>query len=138
MVDTRGMGVMNHSFAEYGPHVGAIRNRINGVLVAMEPCRTVAYALWNLQERGIMFLPPGVPVYQGQIVGEHCRANDLRVNPGKAKKLTNMRAAGSDDNVLLTPHTAMSLEDCICYINDDELVEITPLTIRLRKRMVAA
>lgn len=134
MTDTKGMGVMNYIFAEYGPHVGEIRNRKNGAMVAKENCTSVAYALFNLQERGKMFLGPGSPIYAGQIVGEHCRNNDLVVNPGKEKKLTNMRSAGSDDNVLLTPPYLMTLEDCICYINDDELVEITPLAIRLRKR----
>ena len=95
---------------------------------------TVAYALFNLQERGKLFLGPGVNVYAGQIIGEHSRENDLVINPAKGKKLTNMRAAGSDDNVVLTAPLKMSLEDCISYINDDELVEITPKAIRLRKR----
>lgn len=110
-----------------------MRNRKNGVLVSMQNCTTIAYALFNLQRRGKMFLPPGVPVYRGQIIGEHARGNDLVVNPAKGKQLTNMRAAGSDENVLLTPPTAMSLEDCISYINEDELVEVTPESIRLRK-----
>jgi GTP-binding protein len=104
------------------------------VLIAKEPCTSVAYALFNLQERGKMFVGPGVKIYRGMIVGEHCRANDLVVNPGKEKKLSNMRAAGSDENVLLTPPIEMSLEDCIAYINEDELVEMTPSSIRLRKR----
>jgi len=134
MTDTKGMGVMNYVFLEYGPHAGDIRTRANGVLIAKEPCTSVAYALFNLQERGKMFVGPGVKIYRGMIVGEHCRANDLVVNPGKEKKLSNMRAAGSDENVLLTPPLEMSLEDCIAYINEDELVEITPQSIRLRKR----
>ncbi len=134
MTDTKGMGIMNYVFAEYGPYAGDIRNRKNGVLVVKESCTTVAYALYNLQERGKMFFGPGAQTYRGQIVGEHCRENDLVVNPAKAKKLTNMRAAGSDDNVLLTPPWIMTLEDCISYINDDELVEITPKAIRLRKK----
>ncbi len=134
MTDTKGLGMMNYVFAEYGPYAGEIKNRVNGVLVAKEACTTVAYALFNLQERGKMFLGPGVKVYAGQIVGEHCRNNDLVVNPAKGKKLTNMRASGSDENVVLTPPIRMSLEDCIAYINDDELVEVTPDSIRLRKR----
>ena len=96
-------------------------------------CTTVAYALFNLQERGRLFSGPGVTVYAGQILGEHCRENDLVVNPAKGKKLTNMRAAGSDENVVLSNPVEMSLEECMSYINDDELVEITPLAIRLRK-----
>jgi GTP-binding protein len=96
----------------------------------------VAYALFNLQERGTLFLDPGVKVYRGQIVGEHSRTGDLVVNPAKGKKLTNMRASGSDENVILTPPTKLSLEDCIAFINDDELVEITPKAIRLRKRNI--
>ncbi len=134
MTDTRGMGTMNYVFLEYGPYVGEIKTRQNGVLVTKDPCTTAAYGLFSLQDRGKMFVGPGVNVYQGMIVGEHCRNNDLVVNPGKSKKLTNMRAAGSDENVLLTPPTEMTLEDCIAYINDDELVELTPKSIRLRKR----
>ncbi len=133
MSDTKGLGLISYVFMEYGPYAGEMRNRKNGVLVSMQNCTTIAYALFNLQRRGKMFLPPGVPVYRGQIIGEHARENDLVVNPAKGKQLTNMRAAGSDENVLLTPPTVMSLEDCIAYINDDELVEVTPETIRLRK-----
>jgi GTP-binding protein len=131
---TKGMGVMNYVFAGYGPYAGEITNRTSGVLVSKEDCTTVAYALFNLQERGTIFLGPGVKVYRGQIIGEHCRAGDLVVNPAKGKKLTNMRASGSDENVILTPPTLLSLEDCIAFINDDELVEVTPAAIRLRKR----
>ena len=134
LTDTRGMGTMNYVFLEYGPFAGEIRTRQNGVLITKDPCTSVAYALFSLQDRGIMFVGPGVPLYRGQIVGEHCRTNDLVVNPGKEKKLSNMRAAGSDENILLTPPHEMTLEDCISYINDDELVEITPKAIRLRKR----
>jgi GTP-binding protein len=134
MTDTKGMGIMNYVFAGYGPHAGEIINRKNGVLVTMEACATVAYALFNLQDRGKMFLGAGEKVYAGQIIGEHSRDNDLVVNPAKGKKLTNMRASGSDENVILTPPINMSLEDCIAYINDDELVEVTPKAIRLRKR----
>ena len=130
---TRGMGVLNTLFSGYGPYAGEIRNRKNGVLVVKEPCTTVAYALFNLQERGRLFLGPGIKVYAGQIVGEHCRENDLVVNPAKGKKLTNIRAVGCDENVVLTPPVDMSLEACISFINDDERVEITPKTVRLRK-----
>jgi GTP-binding protein len=134
MTDTKGLGIMNYVFAEYGPHAGDIVNRVNGVLIAMDTATTVAYALFSLQERGRLFMGAGVKVYKGQIIGENARAADMVVNPAKGKKLTNMRASGSDENVVLTPPANMSLEDCIAYINDDELVEITPQTIRLRKR----
>ncbi len=134
LTDTRGTGTMNYVFSGYGQFAGEFRTRSNGVLVVKDPCTSVAYALFSLQDRGIMFVPPGVNLYRGQIVGEHCRTNDLVVNPGKEKKLTNMRAAGSDDNIVLTPPHEMSLEDCVSYINDDELVEVTPKSIRLRKR----
>jgi len=133
MSETKGMGVLSYVFMEYGEHAGEMRNRKNGVLVSMADCTTVAYALFNLQARGKLFLGPGVKVYKGQIVGEHCRENDLAVNPAKGKQLTNVRAAGSDENVILVTPTSMSLEDCIDYINDDELVEVTPQSIRLRK-----
>ncbi|NPA94073.1 MAG: translational GTPase TypA [Thermodesulfobacteria bacterium] len=132
--DTRGMGIMNSIFSHWGEHAGTIQNRVNGVLVVKENCTSVAYALFNLQERGKLFIGPGEKLYKGQIIGEHCRPQDLVVNPAKGKKLTNMRAAGSDEAVILTPPVKMSLEECITYINDDELVEITPLSIRLRKR----
>ncbi len=134
MTDTRGMGMMSYVFSEYGPYAGEIINRVNGVLIVKEACTAVAYALFNLQDRGKMFVKPGAPLYQGQIVGEHSRPADLVVNPAKGKKLTNMRASGSDEAVILTPPVAMTLEDCIAYINDDELVEVTPQSIRLRKR----
>lgn len=133
MSDTRGMGVMSYIFSGYADYAGDMKNRKNGVLVCMENCTTVAYALFNLQNRGRLFMGPGVKVYRGQIIGEHCRENDLTVNPAKGKQLTNMRASGSDENVILTPAVRMSLEDCIAYINEDELVELTPKSIRLRK-----
>ncbi|HIP82701.1 MAG TPA: translational GTPase TypA [Desulfocapsa sulfexigens] len=134
MTDTKGMGMMSYVFAEYGPWAGEIINRVNGVLVVKEPCTSVAYALFNLQDRGKLFVGAGSPMYQGQILGEHCRSTDLVVNPAKGKKLTNMRASGSDESVVLTPPVDMTLEDCIAYINDDELVEVTPKSIRLRKK----
>ena len=134
MSDTKGMGVLSYIYHGYDRHAGEMRNRKNGVLISMQNCTTVAFALFNLQNRGKLFLSPGENIYQGQIVGEHCRENDLTVNPAKGKQLTNIRAAGSDENVILTPPTRMSLEECIAYINDDELVEVTPKNIRLRKR----
>jgi GTP-binding protein len=134
LTDTKGMGVMNYVFDDYGPFAGEILNRSNGALVVKDACTTVAYALFNLQERGRLFLGPGAKVYKGQIIGEHCRTGDLVVNPAKGKKLTNIRAAGSDENVILTTPHRLSLEDCLAFINDDELVEVTPAAIRLRKR----
>lgn len=134
MTDTKGMGMMSYVFSEYGPYAGDIINRVSGVLLVKEPCTAVAFALFNLQERGKLFIHPGAPCYPGQIIGEHSRSTDLVVNPAKGKKLTNMRASGTDDAVILTPPTTMSLEECIAYINDDELVEVTPESIRLRKR----
>ncbi|MDK9708962.1 MAG: translational GTPase TypA [Desulforhopalus sp.] len=134
MTDTKGMGMMAYVFSEYGPYAGDIVNRVNGVLVVKDPCTAVAFALFNLQERGKLFIHPGAPLYQGQIIGENSRSVDMVVNPGKGKKLTNMRASGTDEAVVLTPPVAMTLEDCIAYINDDELVEVTPASIRLRKR----
>ncbi|PIE74066.1 MAG: translational GTPase TypA [Deltaproteobacteria bacterium] len=133
MTDTRGLGMMNYVFSGYGPYAGDIVNRINGVLVVKENCTAVAYALFNLQDRGKLFISPGEPLYRGQIVGENARSVDMVVNPAKGKKLTNMRASGSDEAVILSPPLIMSLEDCIAYINDDELVEVTPKSIRLRK-----
>jgi len=138
MTDTKGMGMMNYVFAEYGPFAGDIINRVNGVLIAKEACTSVAYALFNLQERGKIFIDAGVDLYAGQIVGENARPADMVVNPAKGKKLTNMRASGTDDAVILTPPKAMSLEDCIAYINDDELVEVTPKSIRLRKKQAGS
>lgn len=134
MTDTKGMGMMSYVFEQYGPYAGDIINRVNGVMVVKEPCIAVAYALFNLQERGRLFIQPQTPVYQGQIIGENARSADLVVNPAKGKKLTNVRASGSDEAVILVPPVTMSLEDCIAYINDDELVEVTPRSIRLRKK----
>lgn len=136
MTETKGMGTMNYIFDGYDRYAGEMKNRNNGTLVVMEECSSVAYALFNLQGRGQLFIGPGEKVYGGQIIGEHSRDNDLVINPAKGKKLTNMRASGSDDAVILTPFRKMSLEDCISYINEDELVEITPLSIRLRKIML--
>ncbi|MDH3347240.1 MAG: translational GTPase TypA [Desulfobulbaceae bacterium] len=134
MTDTRGTGVMNYVFAEWGEFAGEIKNRANGVMISKEKCVSVAYALFNLQDRGKLFIPPGVDIYPGMIIGENSRPADLVVNPAKGKKLTNMRASGTDESVVLTPPHLMTLEDCISYVNDDELVEITPKVIRLRKK----
>ncbi|WIM11718.1 translational GTPase TypA [Enhydrobacter sp.] len=136
LTDTRGTGVMNRLFHEYGPYRGSIAGRRNGALIANAEGVSVAYAMWNLEERGPMFIDPGVSVYGGMIVGEHSRGNDLEVNVLKGKQLTNIRAAGKDEAVRLTPPRKMSLEQAIAYIEEDELVEITPRSIRLRKRFL--
>ncbi len=138
LTDTRGTGVMNHTFDQYGPHKGPIVGRKNGVLIAMEAGETVAYSLFGLQDRGILFVGPGIEVYEGMIVGQHAKENDLVVNVSKGKKLTNVRASGSDDAVRLTPPKNLSLEQALEYIDDDELVEVTPKSIRLRKRYLDA
>jgi len=134
LTDTRGSGVLNRIFHGWTPHKGPIQGRRQGVLISIENGTAVAYALWNLEERGKMFVVPQDPVYEGMIIGEHSRDNDLEVNPLKGKKLTNVRASGTDEAVRLTPPTVMSLEQAIAYIDDDELVEVTPNAIRLRKR----
>ncbi|MEO1494196.1 MAG: translational GTPase TypA [Pseudomonadota bacterium] len=134
LTDTRGTGVLNRVFHDWAPYKGPIQGRRAGVLISMENGSAVAYALFNLEDRGKMFVSPQEPVYQGMIIGEHSRDNDLEVNPLKGKQLTNIRAAGKDDAVKLTPPTILSLEQAIAYVNDDELVEVTPSAIRLRKR----
>ncbi len=131
--DTRGTGIMNRVFHEYVPHKGAIPTRHTGVLIANADGDAVAFAMFNLEDRGPMFIEPGTTVYRGMIVGEHTRGNDLEVNVIKGKQLTNMRASGKDDAVKLTPPIRMSLERALSYINDFELVEVTPKNIRLRK-----
>ena len=134
LTDTRGTGVLNRIFHGHAPHKGPIQGRRQGVLISTESGVSVAYALWNLEDRGRMFIGPQEQVYVGMIIGEHSRDNDLEVNPLKGKKLTNVRASGTDEAVRLTPHIKMSLEEAIAYIDDDELVEVTPKIIRLRKR----
>ena len=134
LTTTRGTGVMNRVFHAYEPHKGPIAQRNTGVIISGEQGRAVAYALWNLEDRGPLFIGSGEKVYRGMVIGEHTRISDLEVNPLKGKKLTNMRAAGKDDAVLLTPPVRMTLEKAIAYIADDELVEVTPQSIRLRKR----
>lgn len=134
LTDTRGTGVLNRVFYKWAPYKGIIAGRRAGVLISMEDGVSVAYALWNLEDRGRMFIGAQEKIYQGMIIGEHSRENDLEVNPLKGKKLTNVRASGTDEAVRLTTHTQFSLEQAIAYINDDELVEVTPASIRLRKR----
>jgi GTP-binding protein len=134
MTLTRGTGVMSHVFDDYAPVKGDIEERRNGVLVSQDDGAAVAYALWKLQERGRMFVSPGDPVYEGMIIGIHSRDNDLVVNPIRTKQLTNIRASGKDEAILLTPPIALTLEYAVEFIGDDELVEITPKSIRLRKR----
>ena len=134
--DTRGTAIMNRLFHAYAPYAGAIAARHTGALISNSDGVAVAYALWKLEDRGPMFIDPGSRVYAGMIVGEHTRGNDLEINVLKAKQLTNIRAAGKDDAVLLTPPIKMTLEKALAYIGDDELVEITPKSIRLRKRLL--
>ena len=134
LTDTRGTGVLNRIFHDWAPYKGAIQGRRQGVLISMENGVSVAYALWNLEERGKLFIGAQEQVYEGMIIGEHSRDNDLEVNPLKGKKLTNVRASGTDEAVRLTTPVRMSLEESIAYIDDDELVEVTPKIIRLRKR----
>lgn len=134
--DTRGTAIMNRVFHDWAPHKGQIQGRHTGVLIANSQGEAVAYALWNLEDRGPLMINPQTKVYQGMIVGEHSRGNDLEVNVLKGKKLTNVRAAGKDDAVALTPPMRLSLEKALSYINDDELVEITPDSIRLRKKFL--
>ena len=135
--DTRGTGVMNRLFHSYDSFKGEIINRRKGALIATEKGIAVAYALFNLQERGTMFIAPQTQVYQGMIVGEHNKQNDLAINVLKGKKLTNIRASGSDKAIILTPPRIMSIEDMMTYINEDELLEITPLNLRLRKKILS-
>ena len=133
MTDTRGTGVMNRLFHEYAPYKGDIPQRHHGALISTDTGTAVAYAIFNLQDRGVMFVDHQTPVYQGMIIGEHSRDNDLEVNVLKGKKLTNVRASGTDDAVTITPPRKMSLEDMMSYINEDELMEVTPQNLRLRK-----
>jgi GTP-binding protein len=134
MTDTRGTGIINRLFHGYAPYKGDLPGRRVGTLISAEQGSAVAYALWNLEDRGSLFISPGDKVYKGMIIGEHNKGQDLDVNPLKAKQLTNMRASGKDDAVLLTPPVRMPLERAMAYIAEDELVEVTPESIRLRKR----
>ena len=134
LTDTRGTGVMNRMFHGYAPYRGTIEGRRNGVLVSTGDGEAVAYALWNIEERGKLFIVPGTKIYEGMIIGENSRDNDLDVNPLKGKQLTNIRTTSKDEAVRLTPIVPLTLEQSIAYIEDDELVEVTPKSIRLRKR----
>lgn len=134
LTDTRGEGVMNHSFLEFRPFIGAVEKRQNGALVSMENGVALGYSLWNLQDRGVLFIAPQAKVYLGMIIGEHSRPNDLDVNPIKGKNLTNVRASGSDDAIKLVLPRALNLERALEWIEEDELVEVTPVNIRVRKR----
>ena len=134
LTDTRGTGLMNRIFHGYAPYKGPIEGRRNGVLISNGQGDSVAYALWSIEERGPLFIGAGVRLYEGMIIGEHSRGNDLEVNALKGKQLTNIRTTSKDEAVRLTPPRKMSLEQAIAYIEDDELVEVTPKTIRLRKR----
>ena len=138
LTDTRGEGILHHRFSGYGPWAGEIESRERGVMVSMAEGVSVAFALWNLQERGNLFIPPGVDVYEGMIVGEVARSGDLEVNVMKGKKLTNIRAAGADESIQLEPPRELTLENALEFIADDELVEVTPASIRLRKRFLKA
>jgi GTP-binding protein len=134
MTDTRGTGVMNRLFHGYAPYKGVIEGRRNGVIISLEKGSSVAYALWNLEDRGIIFIGAGEPVYGGMVIGEHAKLNDIEVNPLKAKQLTNVRASGTDEAVRLTTPVRMNLDKALAYIGDDELVEVTPNSVRIRKR----
>jgi len=136
LTDTRGNGVMSHIFHDYEPYKGPIEERKTGSLVAHETGDTSSYGLFNTQDRGKLFVGPGIPVYEGQIVGENARAGDIVVNVCKKKHVTNMRASGSDEALRLTPAVVLTLEQCLEFIADDELVEVTPKNIRMRKRIL--
>lgn len=137
LTDTRGTGIMNRLFHSYGPYKGEVATRRNGALISTDKGEAVAYAIFNLQDRGTMFIGHQDKVYQGMVVGEHSRENDLDINVLKGKKLTNVRASGADEAVILVPPRKMSLEEMMAYINDDELVEVTPKSLRLRKRFLS-
>src|SRR5229473_3937152 len=138
LTDTKGTGIMNHIFSSWEPWHGAIPARATGALVADRPGVTTAYAIWNLQERGTIFIEPGTHVYEGMVIGENARTNDMDVNVTKEKKQTNMRASSADEAIRLVPPRKLGLEQAIEFINDDELVEVTPSGVRLRKRILAA
>ena len=133
LTDTRGTAIINRLFHAYAAYRGDIAGRRNGVLISNDAGESVAYAMWKLEDRGPMMIEPGCKVYQGMIVGQHTRDNDLEINVLKGKQLTNIRAAGKDEAVRLTPPIRMTLEKALAFIEDDELVEVTPKSIRLRK-----
>jgi len=137
LTDTRGTGILHHRFLEYGPWAGSLQGRLRGVLVSMEAGTIIAFALGNLQERSTLFVTPGDEVYEGMVIGENARPGDMDVNPTKEKKLTNMRSKGADDAIQLEPPRVLTLESALEYIEDDELIEVTPNAIRLRKRLLS-
>ncbi len=134
LTDTKGEGIMNHSFLEFRPYSGGVESRTYGALISMEAGVTLAYSLFNLQDRGVLFIGPQTKVYEGMIVGEHARSNDLSVNPIKGKQQSNVRSSGADESIKLVPPRDMSLERALEWIEDDELLEVTPQSIRIRKR----
>lgn len=136
LTDTKGEGVMNHSFLEFRPFSGSVESRKNGALISMENGEATAFSLFNIQERGALFINPQTKVYVGMVIGEHSRDNDLDVNPIKSKHLTNMRASGSDDAIKLTPPRTMVLERALEWIEEDEILEVTPLNLRIRKKIL--
>jgi GTP-binding protein len=138
LTDTRGTGIMHHRFLDYGPWAGPLAGRKRGTLVSMETGVAVAFGLFNLQERSTLFIEPGTDVYEGMIIGENARPGDMDVNPTKEKKLTNMRTTSSDENIQLEPPRGLTLESALEYIEGDELIEVTPSSIRLRKRFLSA
>jgi len=137
MTDTRGEGIIHSLFSHYGPYKGELPRRKNGVLISMDQSESVGFALMNLEERGVMFIQPGIKCYEGMIVGEHSRENDLVVNIAKSKKLSNMRTSSSDEATRITPPRDHTLEQALEYIEDDELVEVTPISVRMRKRILS-
>ncbi len=138
LTETKGEGVMNHSFLEYRPHSGGVESRTNGALISMEKGEALSYSIFNLQDRGVMFIHPQTKVYVGMVIGEHARPNDLDVNPIKGKQLTNVRASGADDAIKIVPPREITLENALEWIEDDELVEVTPKSIRIRKKILEA
>jgi GTP-binding protein len=138
LTDTRGTGLIHHRFLEYGPWAGPLEGRIRGTLVSMEGGVIVGFALNNLQDRSTLFVSPGDAVYEGMIIGENARPGDMDVNPCKEKKLTNMRSKSADEHIQLEPPRVLTLEAALEYIEEDELIEVTPSNIRLRKRMLLA
>ncbi|HJA63872.1 MAG TPA: hypothetical protein H9719_07040, partial [Candidatus Intestinimonas stercoravium] len=137
LTDTKGEGIMASVFDSYAPYKGEVSRRSSGSLVSFETGESVTYGLFNAQERGVLFIGPGVPVYAGMVVGETPRSEDITVNICKKKQLTNMRASGSDEALRLTPPRQMSLEQCLEFLADDELLEVTPESLRLRKRILS-
>lgn len=137
ILETHGEGILDHSFSHYDEYKGEIERRMNGVLISQEEGKTAGYALWKIQERGMMFCGPGTEVYVGMIIGENAKEGDIVVNACKGKRLTNMRASGSDEAIMLTPPKILTLEEALTFIEDEELVEITPHNIRLRKKILA-